>query len=91
MTHTYNRTMYIVGGSSCTKGKNPTFVTVGARKGRRDNVYPTINGGMQNVSLVGIYTVYTLHTHFCTVDANFYAQSVLIVKDFCTVAQSEVH
>ena len=40
-------------------------------------LYPTINGRMQNRNSVGVYTYYTLHTRFCTLGADLYAQSVL--------------
>ena len=38
------------------------------------STYPTAKGGMQNESLVGIYT------RFCTFGTNLYAQSVLVIK-----------
>ncbi len=40
---------------------------------------PTTNGGMQNVSSVGVCT-YTMHTRFCMFGTKLYAQSVLINK-----------
>ena len=38
--------------------------------------YPTTNGGMRNGRSVG----YTLHAHFCTLGADWYAQSALSNK-----------
>ena len=34
---------------------------------------------------------YTLHTHSCTFGAHLHAQSVLIDKNFCIGAQSEIY
>ena len=52
-------------------------------------VYPTNNGGMQNGSSVGTYT--HCITRFCTFGTDSCAQSVLINKNFCIGAQSEVY
>ncbi len=59
-------------GACCKKCHRPCYPN-------EMRLYPTTNGGMQNGSSIGIYTVqYTLHTHFCTFGTDLYAQSMLI-------------
>ena len=52
-------------------------------------VYPTTNGGMQNGSSVDIHT-HCVHV-FARFGADLYVQSMVIKKNFCIGAQSEVY